>query len=95
MAVLVNPADATATETTLRDLEPAMRAIGLKIQVFRATTSQEIHAAFAAMVRERSEALFLSSDPFFTSRRVQLATLSTRHAIPLASQAREIVEAGG
>jgi putative tryptophan/tyrosine transport system substrate-binding protein len=95
VAVLVNPADATATETTLRDLEPAMRAIGLKIQVFRATTSQEIHAAFAAMVRERSEALFLSSDPFFTSRRVQLATLSTRHAIPLASQAREIVEAGG
>jgi ABC-type uncharacterized transport system substrate-binding protein len=47
------------------------------------------------MVRERSEALFLSSDAFFTSRRVQLATLSAHHAIPLASQAREIVEAGG
>jgi ABC-type uncharacterized transport system substrate-binding protein len=95
VAVLVNPADATATETTLRDLEPAVRAIGLKIQVLRATTSQEIHAAFAAVVRERSEALFLSSDPFFTSRRVQLATLAARHAIPLASQAREIAEAGG
>jgi putative tryptophan/tyrosine transport system substrate-binding protein len=95
VAVLVNPADVTATETTIRDLEPAVRAIGLKTQVLKATTAQEIHAAFAAMVRERSDALFLSSDPFFTSRRVQLVTLAARHAIPLASQAREIVEAGG
>ena len=95
MAVLVNPADATATETAIRDLEPAVRAIGLKIRVFKATTGQEIHAAFAAMVRERSDALFLGSDPFFTSRRVQLATLAARHAIPLAAQAREITEAGG
>jgi putative tryptophan/tyrosine transport system substrate-binding protein len=95
VAVLVNPADATATETTLRDLEAAVRTIGLKIQVFKASTSQEIHAAFAVMVREGADALFLSSDPFFTSRRVQLATLAARHAIPLASQAREIVEAGG
>ena len=95
VSVLVNPADPTATETTLRDLEPAARAIGLKIQVLKITTSQEIHAAFAAMVGERSEALFLGSDPFFTSRRVQLATLSARHGIPLASQAREIAEAGG
>ena len=95
VAVLVNPADATAMETTLRDLETAVRGIGLKIQVLKATTSQEIHAAFAATVRERSEALFLGSDPFFTSRRVQLATLSARLAIPLASQAREIAEAGG
>ena len=66
----------------MRDLETAVRTIGWKIQVFRASTSQEIHAAFAAMVRERSDALFLSSDPFFTSRRVQLATLAARHAIP-------------
>src|SRR6476619_692090 len=95
VAVLVNPADATATETTLRDIEMAVRTIGLKLQVLKATTSQEIHAALAAMVRERSEALFLSSDAFFTSRRVQLATLSARHTIPLASQAREIAEAGG
>jgi putative tryptophan/tyrosine transport system substrate-binding protein len=95
VSVLVNPADPTAMETTLRDLEPAARAIGLKIQVLKITTSQEIHGAFAAMVREQSEALFLGSDPFFTSRRVQLATLSARHGIPLASQAREIAEAGG
>jgi putative ABC transport system substrate-binding protein len=95
VAVLVNPADATATETTLRDLETVVRAIGLKIQVLKASTSQEIHAAFAAMVRERSEALYVGSDSFFTSRRVQLATLSARHAIPLVSQARETTVVGG
>ena len=95
VAVLVNPADATATETTLRELEPAVRAIGLKNQVLKATTSQEIHAAFAAMVRERSEALFLSSDAFFTSRRVQLATLSARHGIPLAPRRVKLSKPGG
>jgi putative ABC transport system substrate-binding protein len=95
VAVLVNPADATATETTLRDVETAARAIGLQVQVFNAGTSQEIHAAFAAMLRERPDALFLGSDPFFTGRRVQLATLSARHATPVLSQTREIVEVGG
>jgi putative ABC transport system substrate-binding protein len=92
VAVLVNP---TAMETTLEDLETAARNIGLQIQVLNASSSQEIRAAFATMVRQRLDALFLGGDPFFTSRRVQLATLSARHAIPLASQAREIVEAGG
>ena len=95
VAVLVNPADATTTETTLRDLETAARAIGLQTQVFNARTSREIHTSFAAMVRERPDALFVGGDPFFTSRRVQLATLSARHAIPLTSQAREVVEVGG
>ena len=63
VAVLVNPADATNTETTLRDVEPAARAIGLQIQVLKADTSQEIDAAFAAFVRERPDALFVGSEP--------------------------------
>jgi putative tryptophan/tyrosine transport system substrate-binding protein len=95
VAALVNPADTTATETTLRDLETAARTIGVQIQVLNAGTRQEIHTAFVAMTRERPNALLLGGDPFFTSRRVQLATLSARHAIPLVSQAREITEVGG
>ena len=94
VTVLVS-ADATATESTLRDLETAARAVGVQIEVVKTSTSQEIHAAFAVMARERPDALFLGSDPFLTSRRVQLATLSARQAIPLASQAREVVEVGG
>ena len=72
VAVLVNPANAANTETTLRDVEPAARAIGLQIQVLNASTSREIDAAFATFVRERPDALFVGADPFFTSRRVQL-----------------------
>ena len=95
VAVLVNPANATSTETTLRDVETAARAMGLQIQVLNASTSQEINVAFATFARERPDALFVGLDPFLTSRRVQLATLATRHVVPMTSGTREIVEAGG
>jgi ABC-type uncharacterized transport system substrate-binding protein len=95
LAVLSNPANAMSTETMLRDLEPAARAMGLQIQVLNASTGPEINAAFATFVRERPDALFVNLDPFFTSRRVQLATLATRHAVPMTSGNRQITEAGG
>jgi putative ABC transport system substrate-binding protein len=95
VAVLVNPANATSTETTLRDVGAAARAIGLQIQLLNASTSQEINVAFATFARERPDALFVGLDPFLTSRRVQLATLATRHVVPMTSGTREIVEAGG
>jgi putative ABC transport system substrate-binding protein len=95
VAVLINPANTTSTETMLRDLEPAARAMGLQVQVLNASTSREISAAFATFVRERPDALFINLDPFFTSRRVQLATLATRHSVPMTSGNRQITEAGG
>jgi putative ABC transport system substrate-binding protein len=95
VAVLVNPADATSTESTLRDVEPAARAMGLRIQVLNASTSREINAAFASFVRERPDALFVAPGPFFYSRRVQLANLASRHAIPATYAQRAIAEAGG
>ena len=69
--------------------------MGLQVQILNASSSIEIHAAFATIARERPDALFLGSDPLWTSRRVQLATLAVRHSLPMASQAREVVEAGG
>jgi len=95
VAVLVNPANVTTTETTLRDVEPAARAMGLHIQVLRASTSREINAAFATFVRDRPDALFVGLDPFLISRRVQLAHLASRHAVPATYPARDFVEAGG
>src|SRR6266550_1989037 len=85
VAVLVNPANAASTETTLRDMEPAARAMGLQFQVLNASTSHEINLAFATFVRERLDALFVGLDPFLISRRVQLATLATRHVVPMTS----------
>jgi putative tryptophan/tyrosine transport system substrate-binding protein len=78
VAVLINPANPTTTETTLRDLEAAAHAIGLQIQVLNASTSREINAAFADFARERPDALFVGLDPLYTSRRVQLILLAMR-----------------
>ena len=83
------------TEATLRDIPEAARAIGLQIQVLNASTSSEIEAAFATLVRERADALFVAGDAFFTSRRVQFATLAVRHAIPAIYRHREFAEVGG
>ena len=87
--------DTTTTEAALRDVVPAARAIGLQIQVLNASTSREIDAAFASIVRERPDALFVAVDPFLISRRVQLVNLATRHAIPAIFPNREFAEVGG
>ena len=62
--------------------------MGLKIEVFNANTSREIDAAFSALVRERPDALFVGGDSFFNSRRVHLANLTVRHALPAAFSQR-------
>jgi len=95
VAVLINPGNVPSAEATLRDLPEAARAIGLQIQVLNASTSGEIEAAFATLVRDRADALFVAADTFLISRRVQFATLATRHGIPAAYSTREEVEAGG
>ena len=94
-AVLVNPADATRAETTARDVEAAARVIGLEIHLLEASTSGEIDAAFARIARDRADALFVAADGFFNTRRVQLATLAARHAIPATYAVRAYAEAGG
>ena len=95
VAVLVNPANAANAETTLRDVEPAARAIGVQIQVLNASTSREIDAVFATFVRERPDALFVGADSFFFSRRVQLTNLAVRHAVSATYSGREYAEVGG
>ena len=95
VAVLLNPNDATRAETVLSDLQAAARTISVQLQIYNASTSGEIDAAFAALVRERADALFIGPDPFFNIRRVQLATMAAHHSIPTASAVREYVDAGG
>jgi putative tryptophan/tyrosine transport system substrate-binding protein len=95
VAVLVNQANAAFAETTSKDMEPAARAMGLQIQFLKASTSREIDAAFVTLARQRPDALFVGNDPFFTSRRVQLANAAAHHSILATFGSREIVEAGG
>jgi putative tryptophan/tyrosine transport system substrate-binding protein len=95
IAVLVNPANAAVTETTLRDVQEAARAIGLQIHVLNASTSREIDAAFATLARERPDALFVAPDAFLASRRVQFTTLAARDRIPASYPRRDYVAVGG
>ena len=95
ITVLVNPANTMTTEAALRDAVPAARAIGLQTQVLNASTSREIDAAFARIVRERLDVLFVAIDAFLVSRRAQLVNLASRHAIPATFPSREFTEIGG
>jgi ABC-type uncharacterized transport system substrate-binding protein len=92
MAVLVTAANA---ETTVRDVEAAARALGLRIQVFNVNTIREIDAAFATFARERPDALFVTGDAFLSGRRIQLAQLAAFHRLPATYALRDYAEAGG
>src|SRR5262245_21415361 len=95
VAVLVNPTDRANSETVTRDLEPAARTIGLQIQTFEASTSQEIDAAFASIARERPDALFVAGQTYFNSRRVQLVQSASYHRLPATYGSRAYPDIGG
>jgi putative ABC transport system substrate-binding protein len=95
IAALVDPADASNTETTVRDLESAARSFGLEIQVLNANTSREIDAAFETIGRTRPDALFVGQATFLNARRVQLVQLAASHMIPATYSNREFSEIGG
>jgi putative ABC transport system substrate-binding protein len=95
IAVLLNPENATVTETTLRNVQEAAPTLGLQIQILNASTIGEIDAAFASLAHERPDALFIAGDAFFVNQRVQLAALTAHYGIPTAYSVRELVAAGG
>ena len=95
VSVLVNPVNATNTDTTLREMAAAARTTGLQVKVLNASTSQEIEAAFASLLHERPDALFVGAEPYFYGRRVQLAVLAASHRLPAIYSQRDFVEAGG
>ena len=95
IAVLVNPANTSTSESNLREIQEAAPALGLQFQILHASSIGEIDAAFAALVRERPDALFVTGDAFFVSRRVQIATLAAVNKVPAAYSIRDYVTAGG
>src|SRR5262245_43225783 len=95
VAVLVNPADVTITESTLRDAEAAARAMGLQVQVLNASSSREIDAAFATLASERPDAIVVGTDTFLIDRRVQLALQAMLHKLPATYPVRDFAEVGG
>src|SRR5262249_3544278 len=95
IAVLVNPGNTAVTDSTVREVQKAAPAMGLQIQILKATMISEIDAAFEAVARERPDPLFVAPDALFISRRVQLAVLAARDRIPAIYSIRDPVVAGG
>jgi putative tryptophan/tyrosine transport system substrate-binding protein len=94
IALLVNPSNPNAEPQT-KDTQLAAAALGLHLDVLRASSKDDFDTAFATLVRQRAGALFVSADPFFISRRDQLVALAARHAVPTIYFAREFTAAGG
>jgi ABC-type uncharacterized transport system substrate-binding protein len=95
VAVLVNPTNAPNMEANLRQVRPAAEALGAQIEVIRAASSREIDTAFAAMMRDRPDVLFVMGDALFNSRRLQVAMLAARHALPACYPSRDYPASGG
>jgi putative ABC transport system substrate-binding protein len=94
IAILLNPKNPDS-EDEAKDVQEAARALGVEILVLYAGTENEIDAAFTKLVEQRTGALMLGADTFFTSQRARIATLSTYLRIPTADSVREFPEAGG
>src|SRR5262249_24229699 len=92
VAVLVNPTD-RSNESALRNVETA--ATGLQILAFEAAAGHEIDSAFESLARDKVDALFVAGGAFYSTRRVQLAVLAARHAVPAIYSNREYVKVGG
>jgi ABC-type uncharacterized transport system substrate-binding protein len=95
VAAFVNPANIRNASAALADLELTARARGLRIHVLNASTSREIDDGFASFLQERPDALFVSGDGLFTSRRIQLVQLATFHRVPTIFANRDFAEIGG
>jgi putative tryptophan/tyrosine transport system substrate-binding protein len=94
VGLLVNPTSPVA-QPQRRDAQAAANALGLKLSIMSAVTENDFDQVFVTLVQQRADALLISSDPFFSSRREHLVTLAARHAIPTLYEIREFVEAGG
>src|SRR5262245_17830991 len=94
IALLVNPTSPVAAPQS-QDAQAAALALGLKLSVLNASTENDFDQVFAALVQQRADALFVSADPVFYSKREHLVALAARHAIPTLYEIREYVEVGG
>jgi putative tryptophan/tyrosine transport system substrate-binding protein len=95
IALLVNPTDPAATESETRNLQDAVRSLGLQLHILPASTANEIDSAFETLVELRAGALVVSTDPLFTNQRAQIVALAASHAVPAIYVWREFATAGG
>src|SRR5262249_55642611 len=91
-ALLVNPKN---ENPWIGDVDKAARAKAVRLEVLKASTENEIDAAFAGLSQLHADALVIGDDVFFTTRREQLVALASRYSIPAIERWREFTASGG
>jgi putative ABC transport system substrate-binding protein len=93
VAVLINPLN-PSDSLILEQIQGPAFAIGVKVFPVEASTAKQIEAGFAAMIRERTQALIVAADSYFDVQRGQIAKLAVESRLPAISSNREMTEAG-
>jgi putative tryptophan/tyrosine transport system substrate-binding protein len=94
IAALINPHSSIA-EPLIREAQAGASTIGWQVEVVYASTNRGIDMAFASFEKKQIDAVFISSDQLFTSRRVHLASLATHYRLPAIYSYRGFTEVGG
>jgi putative ABC transport system substrate-binding protein len=94
IAFLVNPSGPSA-EIYANEAPAASRALGIRIPVLNASTEQDLDEAFASLAKLGAGGLVVPAEPFFDSQRERIVSLAAQHAVPMISNLREYVVAGG
>jgi putative ABC transport system substrate-binding protein len=94
IGMLVNPNYPDA-ESQAKDVKEAARTLGQQVHVVNAGSEGDLNRAFATFIELKADALLVSLDSFFLSRREQLVALAARHKIPVMYFVRDFVLAGG
>jgi putative tryptophan/tyrosine transport system substrate-binding protein len=95
VAVLLPNLQPYTTDNVVPDLQTAASALNVQIEIFPVATAHEIDAAFVGLLQKQAKALVVFPHALFTSRRVQILTLATRHGLPAIYPWREDAVAGG
>ena len=91
---LVNPSGPSA-EIYAKEAPAAARALGIQISVLNASTVRDLDEAFASLSKLGAGGLVVPAEPFFDSQRERIVSLAAQHAVPMISNLREYVVAGG
>jgi putative tryptophan/tyrosine transport system substrate-binding protein len=94
VALFLNPLNPFHT-VSMRQAFAAAQALGIKLQPLEVRTSGELDPAFAAIVREKPDALLILADRVFLHDRKRMMDFATEHRLPSVNAYRELVEAGG
>jgi ABC-type uncharacterized transport system substrate-binding protein len=94
VAFFLNPLNAFHT-VSVRQAFAAAHALGIKLQALEVRATADLDDAFAAIVREKPDALFILADRVFLHNRKRMMDFATQHRLPSVNAYREVVEAGG